>query len=131
MWGYFGTQEIGNVTQIVPHPLQLKEITNIANNVQQNDIFYENIWSDTVYKEIEGSILNTSLKKLRINCNDYEWGDPEGLISNDLPTMTYLLLTRINPVNSVGVLDIKENIDKDKLSKFGKKHQRYSRWNVV
>ena len=44
---------------------------------------------------IEGLITNISLKELRLHRGEYEWSDAGFIISNDVPTMIYLLLKTI------------------------------------
>ena len=74
---------------------------------------------DKIAKEIEGPITDKSLKKIRINYGVYEWIDSGLLISNDGPTMLYLVFKNINPDTRIGVFNLKYEIGKTILSKFG------------
>ena len=40
-----------------------------------------------IAKAIEGSIINTYIKKLRLHWGEYESADDGGLIRNDVPTL--------------------------------------------
>ena len=62
---------------------------------------------DKIAKEIEGPITDKSLKKIRINYGVYEWIDSGLLISNDGPTMLYLVFKNINPDTRIGVSNLK------------------------
>ena len=68
---------------------------------------------------IEGLITKISLKELRLHRGEYEWSDAGFIISNDVPTMIYLLLKIINPSTRICVSNLKYEIDKSTLSQFG------------
>ena len=72
-----------------------------------------------IAKAIEVSITKTSLNKIRPHRGVYEWADYGGIISNYGPTMLYLIFKRINPVTRIGVSNLKEEIQKANLAKFG------------
>ena len=55
---------------------------------------------------------NVSLKKISLNEREYEWADAGGLISNDEPTMLYLLLKNINPETRIFLSKPKYEIEK-------------------
>ena len=48
----------------------------------------------------------------------YEWADTGDIISNDEPTMIYLIFKGINPSTRIGFSNLKYKIDKPTLSKF-------------
>ena len=72
-----------------------------------------------IAKEIEGSNLKISLKKLRLHCGDYYWTESKGLISNDGYNMIYLIFKKTKPATSIGVSKLKYEIYKSTLTKFG------------
>ena len=72
-----------------------------------------------ISKEIEGSIKNTPLKKLRLHRREYEWSDAGGTIRNDGPTMSYLLFKSTNPSTRICISNLKDKINKANISKFG------------
>ena len=63
--------------------------------------------------------LQKNLKKHRIHHGVYVWTDTGGTIRNDVPTMIYRAFKSINPVTSIGVSNLKDEIDKSNLDKFG------------
>ena len=67
-YGYFVLLDIGKVVnQFLPNPLVVSVLQNLFNNAQEMKTFYDRVISDIIYKAIEGSITNTSLKKIRLN----------------------------------------------------------------
>ena len=70
-------------------------------------------------KAIEGSITKTSLKKLGLRRREYERAYTGGIKSNNGPTMIYLLLIRINPDMRIVVSNLKDEIERSTLAKFG------------
>ena len=81
--------------------------------------FHDRVRSDIFSKEIEGSIKNTSLKKLSPHLKEHNWEDSGGLIMSDIPEILYLLLKRINPDTRIGVSNLKDETEKSTISKFG------------
>ena len=64
----FGLIGIGNVVnQVLTKPLVVSALQNLANNAQEVQNFDYRVLSDMISKAIEGSIKNTSIKKLRLN----------------------------------------------------------------
>ena len=92
LFGYFGLQVIGNVDQVNPNSLVVQALQNIANDTQEKQIFYDRIHSDMIHKEIEGSITNNSINKLRLHQREYECDDNWGFVSNYEPTIIYIIL---------------------------------------
>ena len=74
-----------------------------------------------IAKGIEGSIKKTSLKKLRLHSGVYEWTDAGRLIRNDGPNILYLIFKIINSATSIGVSNLKYEIEKATLANFGGK----------
>ena len=72
-----------------------------------------------IAKAIEGSMTNTSLKKLRLHRGEYEYPDAGIIIRNDRPTMLYLIFKGINTATRIGVSNLEYEIDKATLAKFG------------
>ena len=72
-----------------------------------------------ISKAIEVSITKTSLIKIRLFQREYEWADDGSIIRNDVSTMLYILFKRINPATRIGVSNLKDEIDKTTLAKFG------------
>ena len=64
-------------------------------------------------------LKKTYLSKLRIHQGEYEWDDARGLIRKYGPTMLYPIFKSINPDTSIGVSNLKYEIEKSTLSKFG------------
>ena len=60
-------QIIGNVNHVFPNTLVVQALQNISTTAQEQQIFYDRFCSDIIYKAIEGSIKNTSLKILSLN----------------------------------------------------------------
>ena len=50
---------------------------------------------------------------------EYEWYDSGGLIRNYGPNMIYLLFKRTKPATRIGVSNLKDEIEKSALAKFG------------
>ena len=55
---------------------------------------------------------------LNLNRRQFESDDSGWFIINDEPAMTYLLLKIINPNKSIGVSNLKDEIEKATLAKF-------------
>ena len=72
-----------------------------------------------IAKAIEGSITKTYLKKLRLHIREYEWIDSVSIISNYGSAMIYLIFKIIKPGTRIGVSNLKDDIEKSTLSKFG------------
>ena len=70
-------------------------------------------------KEFEGTITNEYLKELRLNRREYEWYDTGGLIMNYGDTMIYLPFKIINVYARIGVSNLKYEIEKATIAKFG------------
>ena len=118
--GLFGLLGIVNVVnKILPNHLVVSALQNLANNAQEVHNFYDRVRSYMIAKEIEGSMANNYLKKLGLHQGEYEWADAGGLISNYVPIMLYLLFKSINPATRNGVFNLKYEIYKSDLSKFG------------
>ena len=66
-FGYFGLQGIGNVNKVIPNPYLLSALQNLSDSAQEVKSFYGRVLSYMIAKLIEGSIKNTSLKKLRLH----------------------------------------------------------------
>ena len=60
-----------------------------------------------IAKAIEGSIKNTSLKKIRLHRGEYEWANAGGIMINYGPTILYLLFKSTNQATRIGVSNIK------------------------
>ena len=73
-----------------------------------------------ISKATEDSIANTLLKKLRIHQMEYKWDDNGYIIMNYGPTMIYLIFKIINLDTRIGVSNLKGEINKANISKFGK-----------
>ena len=56
--------------------------------------------------------------KLSLCRGVYELADDGGTISNGVPTMIYLLFKSTNPDTSIGVYNLKDEIEKATLAKF-------------
>ena len=53
--GYFGLLSIGNIgNQVLPKPLVVSALQNLANNEQEVQKFYDRVQSDMIAKAIEG-----------------------------------------------------------------------------
>ena len=118
--GYFGMQIIVNVDQVPTEPSQVLALQNLA-SVYEHEIvsFHNRIHSDMTSKKIEVSITDTSLKKLGIHRKEYEWEKSRGLIRSDVPTVIHLLFKIVNPTSSIGVSNLKNEIEKETLARFG------------
>ena len=57
--------------------------------------------------------------KHRLQRGEYEWTDSGCVTRNDGPTIIYLLLKIINPDTRIGVYNLKYEIEKANLDKFG------------
>ena len=91
--GYFVLISIGIIgNSILPKPLVVSYLQNLASSANQVHNFYDKARSDMTAKEIEGSIKSKSLKKLRIHQGEYECNHNGGIIRNDGPTMICILL---------------------------------------
>ena len=118
--GYFGLIGIQNAKkQVLPNPLVVSALKNVANNEQAVQKFYDRFISDMIAEEIEGSSKKTSIKKLRLHRVEYEWANTGAIMSNDGPTMIYLIFKGINSSTRIGVLNLKYEIEKATLSNFG------------
>ena len=63
--GYFGLLSIGNeVNTVLPNPLIVSALQNLANNPQDIKLFYNRVHSDMIDRELEGSIKKSLLIKL-------------------------------------------------------------------
>ena len=67
---------------------------------------------------LKGSITLTSLQKHRLHLEEHECIDAGGLIRNGGPIMIYLLFKSINPSTSIGLSNLKYEIDNTILAKF-------------
>ena len=66
--GYFGLLGIGNVeNKVLPKPLAVSGIQNLANNDREVQNFYDRVHSDMIAKAIEGSIKKNYLKILKLH----------------------------------------------------------------
>ena len=72
-----------------------------------------------IAKAIVVSFTKKSLKKLRISRGQYEWSDSGYLLSNYVTVALYLLLNSINPDIRIGVPNLKDEIEKATIYKFG------------
>ena len=118
--GYFGLLDIGNFgNQVLPNPLVVSDLQNPEKNAQDLQNLYDRVRSDIKPKEIEGPIKKTYITKLRINLGEYAWADDGGIIRNDGPTMLYLLFKITNPAKRIGASNLKYEIEKSTLAKFG------------
>ena len=67
-YGYFGMIGIVNVgNTVLPNPLVVSALQNSSNNSQEVQTFYDSVRSNIISKSIECSIINTSMKKLRLH----------------------------------------------------------------
>ena len=70
-------------------------------------------------KAIDGSIKKYLFKKLMLPQGECKWDDTGGILRNDIPTMIQLLLKIINTATRIGVSNLKDEIKKTTLAKFG------------
>ena len=68
--------------------------------------------------------------------HDYECTYAGGIITNYGPTKLYLLLKIINPVKSIGVSNLKHEIDRSTLANFGNNvkdllNYMYSNYSII
>ena len=59
-----------------------------------------------IAKEIEGSITNTYLNKIRFHRGEYECTEAGIIIRNGGNTMLYLLLKSNNPATRIGISNL-------------------------
>ena len=71
-FGYFGLQGAVNVNQFLPNPLVVEAIQILSKNQKEIQHLHDRVFSDMIAKAIEGSITNTSLKKLGLNKRECE-----------------------------------------------------------
>ena len=118
--GWFGLLGIRSVANdVLPNHLELSYLQKLAGDTEQVHDFYYRVISYMIAKLIEVSITNTSFKKIRIHQKEYEWSEARSLISNYGPTMICLIFKKINPSKRIGVSNIKDDIEKTTLAKFG------------
>ena len=114
---------IGNVTDRLPIPLIVSPINYFSdkNANQETEIqnLYDRVRPDMIDSEIKGSITKTSLKKLRLHHGEYEWTGYGGLVRNDGHNMICLILKIINTDTRIGFSNLKYEIEKATLAKFG------------
>ena len=72
-----------------------------------------------IAKAVEELITNTYIKKLRLHHEEYTWIDDGVLVRNDGHTMLCLIFKIINSNTSIGVSNLKYEIEKANLAKFG------------
>ena len=70
--GYFGLIGIGNVrNNVLPNLFVSSDPKNLNGDSHQIPNFYVRVSSDMISNAIEGSIIKTSIKKLRLNRGEY------------------------------------------------------------
>ena len=69
-------------------------------------------------KENFGINYKKSIKKLRLHWGLYECIYAGGIMANDGPTTLHILFKIIHPDTSIGVSNLKDEIEKATLSKF-------------
>ena len=98
----------------LPIPLSVLPLTHLSDNhatsAMEMNNFYDSVLSDMLSKEIDGSIIKTSLNKLRLHCGEYECAEAGGILSNDGHTMLHIIFKSINPATRIGVLNLKDEI---------------------
>ena len=67
VFGYFVLQVIINVKQVLTNRLVVSDLQNLSNTLQEVQNFYGRVHSYMIANEIESSITNTSLNKLRLH----------------------------------------------------------------
>ena len=72
-----------------------------------------------IAKSIEGSITKKNLKELILRRREYEQAYTGVLIRNDGLTMINLIFKSINPAIMISVSNLKYEIEKSSLAKFG------------
>ena len=106
---------IEHLRQLIPELLTSQNLGNITTSEIEEQNFFDIVLSDVIYKPIDVSMTNTSVKKLRLHQREYEWADYGGLINNDVPAIIYLLLKSINPETRIGIPNLKYEIEKETL----------------
>ena len=67
-YGYFGMLGIINVrNKVLPKPLIVSALNNLSGSAQEVQKLYDRVCSDMIAKAINGSIINLSLKTIRIH----------------------------------------------------------------
>ena len=91
-----------------------------ANVQTDRDIFFQRVRSRMISKCLLKYIDPASKKSLETKKKQYEWLDQaSGRVELDGPTMLKIILDKINPSTQVGVMDLKLQLRKCKLSDFG------------
>ena len=86
---------------------------------QLEHLFFDRVRSDMIAKAIDRSIIKKSLKTLGLHSRVYEWTDAWSLIRNYEPILIYLIFKSINQAKMIGISNLKGEIDKATLDKFG------------
>ena len=118
--GYFGLLGIVNVgSNVLTNPLIVSDLHNLSGSAPQVQNLYDRVRSYMITKAINGSIINTYIKKIKVHWGEYELSDNGGIIRNNGPTMIYLLFKSINRDTRIGVYDLNYEIEKETITKFG------------
>ena len=104
---------------ILPKPFILSYILNISTCNQEVQILYDRVRLDITAWEIHVPITKASRNKLRLHQGEYSWADTGVIINYDEPNMLYLLFKIINLDTRIGVLNLKDEIEKATLAEFG------------
>ena len=63
LFRYIVLQGIGNVDQFLSNTLLVQAIKNISNTAQEEQIFFDRVFSRTISKRTEGSITKTTYRR--------------------------------------------------------------------
>ena len=72
-----------------------------------------------IAKAVEELITNIYIKKLRLHHGEYAWTDDGFIVRNDGHTVFCLIFRIINSDTRIGVSNLKYEIEKSNLAKFG------------
>ena len=75
--------------------------------------------SNIIAKAVEELVTKINIKKLMLHHGEYEWTGYGGLVRNDGHTMICLILKIINTDTRIGFSNLKYEIEKATLAKFG------------
>ena len=91
--------------------IQLKQLEYEISMIGCTQIWYPG--------QSRSQFTKTSLKKLRLHPGLYECTDAGGLVRNYVPTIIYLIFKSINPDTRIGLSNLKDEIGKATIDKFG------------
>ena len=127
---------IGNLYIALPIPLTVSDLENLSGGDAVEIEKYYRVRSDMISISIKGLITKTSLNKVRLHRGVYKCKNSRRIISNYGPTLIYLLFKIINPAKNIGVSNLKDEIDKATLDKFGNNVKElldeiYSNYSII